>query len=876
MKGHRKKSNKRSTYNNNSKSHLKGDKNMKRFAALLLALTLIFGTMSFAMAAPSDVAGTDYEKAVSRLGGLNILVGYPDGTFKPDNSITRAEFATIAVRLLGLENAAQYAKGATDFSDLSAEHWASGYVNIAVNKGVIVGYPDGTFKPENNVTYAEAVTMLVRVLGYGPAADDEGTWPANYIAKGAELGVTEDVTFTAGTPAIRGNIAIMADNSLEIPMMVRVGYGDEATYEVKDDQTLLSEKIKSDTVTVKLVKTHLVDADALEADELAVLEADSDGDYTVDADYEIADGIDADFEAFLGEEVTLWLNDDDEVFFVERETDAKDLVEGVIDAIDAGEITVVDADGDDTDYDLADTVTAYINLQDGYDDSDLEAGMYVKAILNADDEVETVVAVDWSVGVVDSVDTDDEEIEFKYVNASGFEDNDGDLALEDMEYTLDLDGLEEDTVVYWYSVLTDTDDDVYKFFFETFDKSEVGELEEYKDEDYIVVDDEEYDLAYGLVGDYDFEDITDLLGDDVKVFFGKDDKVVMIDLDQAADEEKDYALVTDVTLDTDKYGNETPYIKLLTASGEIIEYEVSDEAVITDGTNTVDRDDDDTVAYASNTLTFGGLIDIVENVKEFGAGADNSDENTLVKFALDKDGKIDELEVMGAVVTAEADKDNDRMGTSLFVEADTLIFDAYNEEVIAFNELEDGYDYEIKYVDDTADIEVMVVYSDNFVEESDYAVYISKSNIADGEYKVKVMTDGEVQYFNTDMGSDVSVFDGAYKGQVFNVDFSDGKISDAVLVTADADHINGMVDSVSTSKNRIEIDGTYYLFAEDVQVYTYELKSDGTVDTVEAGNVRDLDDGQEVNVILDDDGYAAQIFIIDDDNDVDVVPDIKF
>lgn len=870
----------------------------RKLLALAVAVIFILGTVATGFAAVAeDVKDTEYEDAVVRLGALNVLTGFPDGTFRPDDPITRAQFAAVAVRLLGLDDAAKYAKGTTQFSDVGADHWASGYINIAVNRGIIKGYPDGTFMPEKEVTYNEAVTMLVRVLGYGPAADSEGTWPANYIAKGAELGVTDGVSFYGGAPAKRGDIALMSDNSLDISLMERVGYGDEATYEVKEDKTLLTDKIKAETKKAILVATPLVDLN-LDDDEVSVrLWDDSAEEYeTATEEFDVYKDANIDFEAFLGEEVTLWLNKDDEVFFVERETAKKDLVVGQIDEIDADSVTIVFDNGDDDEYDFADTVKVYINLKDNsYDETDLDVGMYVKAILDEDGNIATVVATDWSVGVVEDVDEDDEEIEFKYVKASDFEDNSGDLALEDMEYDLDLSDLEEDMIVYYYSVLVDEDDEIYKFFFETYDKTKVGELEEYKDEDYVVVDGKEYDLAYALVGDNDdFDDITGLLGDDVKVFFGKDGKVVMIELDTASEEEKDYALVTDVAVETDKYGNETVYIKLLTASGDIIEYEVSDEAIIKESTTETEIDmdsddavvDEDTSSSGADALRFydsSNQIYIVENEKEF--TSDNGNENTLVKYSLDKDGKIDELEVVGSyAIDQEVDKDDNQIGTDVFADDSTLVFDAYNEKVIDFKDLKDGADYTIKYVlddDSLGDAEVIVVYSNVYVEDTEYAVYISKSNIADDQYKLKVMIDGEVKYFNTDMGSDAAtVFGTVYKGQIFSLDFDDNKVADAAPVTAVPDEkFTDEVEDIDVTKNRVKLKTNgYKLFADDVQVYIYELNDDGTVDEVKAAKVRDVKDGQEVNVILDSDGYIEYIFIIDKDVDEDpaVISDIKF
>ncbi len=197
----------------------KGDSFMssRKMLSLLVVFALVFTLMAPAFAAaPTDVVGTPYEESVGKLSALGVLAGYPDGTYKPDQNITRAEFAKIATYILGLQSAADLSKGQTNFKDVNASHWASGYVNMAAEKGMIKGYPDGTFKPENNVTYAEAITILVRALGMGPVVEGKGTWPANYLSKASEAGITSDVATIAGNDkAIRGTIAQLAWNTLE-------------------------------------------------------------------------------------------------------------------------------------------------------------------------------------------------------------------------------------------------------------------------------------------------------------------------------------------------------------------------------------------------------------------------------------------------------------------------------------------------------------------------------------------------------------------------------------------------------------------------------------------------------------------------------------
>ena len=116
----------------------------------------------------SDVAATSwYNTAVSTLSSMGIITGYPDGTFRPNAAITRAEFAAIAARF---DNDGD--KTAAKFSDI-ATHWAKDEISIAYNNGWINGYPDGTFGPQRDITRAETMTLVNRVLNRQPETEDD-------------------------------------------------------------------------------------------------------------------------------------------------------------------------------------------------------------------------------------------------------------------------------------------------------------------------------------------------------------------------------------------------------------------------------------------------------------------------------------------------------------------------------------------------------------------------------------------------------------------------------------------------------------------------------------------------------------------------------
>lgn len=130
-------------------------KKLTAFSVVLCMLLSLFGT-AFAYTVPSDVAGTTYEEAAELLGALGIMVGDKDGSFRPDDTIIRSEFAKIAVHALGLEDVAANSNADTIFPDVEKGHWATGYINVATNQGIIVGDDVGTFRPDDVINYGSS------------------------------------------------------------------------------------------------------------------------------------------------------------------------------------------------------------------------------------------------------------------------------------------------------------------------------------------------------------------------------------------------------------------------------------------------------------------------------------------------------------------------------------------------------------------------------------------------------------------------------------------------------------------------------------------------------------------------------------------------
>ncbi len=206
---------------------------MKTFTKVLsfiLAVAMLLSVASFnvfAEDAEEVVALTDVDtsstvgKAVSRLVSLGIINGYPDGTFKPDNTITRAEFCVVMVKFEGMQdfiNPDAY----TGFEDLDTDEnyaWVRPYVAMAVNRGIINGFEDGTFRAADPVTYEQAIKMIMCSLGYKNSAQIPtitGDWSSGYVAKAMQLGVTKGTSIVNKTnPTTRGTVAVLTSNALD-------------------------------------------------------------------------------------------------------------------------------------------------------------------------------------------------------------------------------------------------------------------------------------------------------------------------------------------------------------------------------------------------------------------------------------------------------------------------------------------------------------------------------------------------------------------------------------------------------------------------------------------------------------------------------------
>lgn len=218
----------------------------KVLAGILTAVMSVssLGITAFASSGiPVDVEGTRFEEPIRILQALDIMNGDGDGNFRPDDTIKRSEVTKMAVLAMGLGDAAESAKGTSSYSDVSTDHWANGYINVATSQGLVIGYDTGEFLPDKEITYSEAMTIFVRAMGYEVYAQSKGGFPQGYIAAGSNNGLTKNVQGSNTEPISRGNVAYMTVNALNAKMMEQTGFGQDASWEVTD-KTLLKDVLE--------------------------------------------------------------------------------------------------------------------------------------------------------------------------------------------------------------------------------------------------------------------------------------------------------------------------------------------------------------------------------------------------------------------------------------------------------------------------------------------------------------------------------------------------------------------------------------------------------------------------------------------------------
>lgn len=198
---------------------------MKKVCLFLMAALLAISSTAFAAGGFNDVAntGNPQDTAIISIAEKGIISGYDDGNFRPNNKITRAEVAAILYR--AKHGQKKPSAVSTAFDDVTANHWASGYIASAVNDGIINGIDEKHFVPEDNITNEQAMKMLVCMKGLTDDAEKRGGYPKGFVLTAVYNGIMDDVEIVFAPNAeasfqkdyaTRGNIALMIYNALKI------------------------------------------------------------------------------------------------------------------------------------------------------------------------------------------------------------------------------------------------------------------------------------------------------------------------------------------------------------------------------------------------------------------------------------------------------------------------------------------------------------------------------------------------------------------------------------------------------------------------------------------------------------------------------------
>ncbi len=253
------------------------NKHMKKFISVLITASMALASMTFAYAADDDTASTEttetteaatataapastsfddddyYQESVDLLQKLGIIVGDDSGNVNPDQNITRTEMATIVLRILKVD-ATTY-KGI--FADVANDFWGASIIQSAADSGIIAGYGDGNFGPNDEVLYEQVAKMLVCAINYQQFADNQGGYPYGYLTVAAAQDITKNATGTTGVAAPRGLVIKMVYNTIlnaDYAKATKIING-VPQYEYNNDYTIASDKFDLYKIKGQLLAT---------------------------------------------------------------------------------------------------------------------------------------------------------------------------------------------------------------------------------------------------------------------------------------------------------------------------------------------------------------------------------------------------------------------------------------------------------------------------------------------------------------------------------------------------------------------------------------------------------------------------------------------
>lgn len=551
---------------------------MKKLLALLVGVCMVLSMSVGVMAYPDVKEGTYVSEAVNVLSNLDILNGYEDGTFKPEATITRAEMAKIVCETLGY-----YGMGSdkTPFDDVDPKHWAADYINTAASFGIINGYGDGKFGPEDTVTYEQAIKMVVCALGYEPMAISKGGWPTGYTSVAANIGLTKGMSSSA-----RGDIAVLIYNALITPVMEQTSYGSDDRYEVldgagnKEYRTILT---KRDIYIATGIVGDTFDKDKIKFE---VTRDSKDGEFEA-SEKEITFLIgDSDIANYTHQEVEVFVAEDDGEYTVlavkaAKKTETFTLVSDDVKDIDGNKVTYY---VDFLNSSRTKTLTIDEDATIEHNKAALAANETFETKIAGKDDVEivfiendgdssydVVVMTEYTSAVVETVDANRDRISFDGKTVV-FDYDDEDITyvlVDDKGNELTLDDFNEDDVIAYIMDANTVKASEYIKIIKLSDSVITGKIDSVDSGDKVVtIDDEDYEVVSAIWDNKIFAP-----GTEGTFYIGITGKIVHYD-DSTVKSNYGYILASGI--DTDGFDDDI-IVKMLTADG-VDTYYLTDKA----------------------------------------------------------------------------------------------------------------------------------------------------------------------------------------------------------------------------------------------------------------------------------------------------------
>jgi uncharacterized cupredoxin-like copper-binding protein len=869
---------------------------MKKVLSLVLVIAMVLSSMSFAFAGTFEDVTGDYEKAIEALTALGVVTGYEDGTYRPEKVVTRAEMAKLMVEILGYGDLVAGSK--SNFADTQG-HWADAWIALAAGKNIVIGDGNGNFRPNDTVSYNEAITMVVRALGYTDNSNElkVASWPTNFKIKAAELGLTDDVVMNT-TGADRGGVAQLLYNALTATLVT----------------------VNSDGDVVKAT-TQTTDGDGdvvVQYTELLSRIADYNSSYEVypdrlDEDSKKYGGDSVDLEPYMYQNIKAYVSKSDNDLVVFVKSSNSEVVEGKIVDLKLGAVYLSDlSKGTSLGIAAGDDVTVVIEDANEKDHEFVVKAVSLKAFYNSEEDnilvenfqrdlfdndaattkVNAVIADANDNGIADDgevisavvaarptsailVDTDYVEGKTKINGVSGniaLPTDDGDVDLDKITVTGAVDTLEEitaDDVVVAYRDLDQT-----KVKLVVVRESVEGLVTKTNTTGSTVyIDDKSYSVSDipNAINEGDAQ-----AGDEGTFYL--DDAGKVFALDTEGEDLTDYAVVIDYIEGTvkaytsgNKYVSTDAKVVLRTADGEKVTYPVLltyDGAAIDDQA-IIDDDGDGIVEAGENLLTVAATAPYTVNVTGFAIG-------DLIRYSVDEDGYIEEVELLGdsdnAFATySEVDRETlDSDDIADITTEDTLVFytDGTDYDVVSLSSVEDGAATVVYYTTGSNKDKIAVIYTESAASENDgvYGVIKSVSYVWNNGEKVKQVTafvDGEeVVYLTDDSSAAASRNVTTAQAVKFTFNTSDELTGTTVATTTTLpdDSIQAYTAITTADSSYVTlVGGAQVRIAAGVAVYTY----DESADTWTIGDASDIDDSANQ--------YAAYALDYSDSSRIDIV-----